>query len=151
MLSAYRKGTLALLAAMAFSATAACGAITGDEFRTEPALIIFYRDTAAIAAPDTVARGDDFVVRVRTFGGGCTREVVRVDVSATGSLAEIKPFNRTRNASVCTADLLYLEHDVRVRFDVAGRAVLRVIGEQTGPSTGASKWPAVLERTLVVR
>ena len=65
--------------------------------------------------------------------------------------AVIKPFNRTRNANVCTADLLNLDHSLRVHFDVAGRAVLRVIGEQRGASTGAANGPAVLERSLVVR
>jgi len=140
-----------MLVGMVFATTAACGFITGGEYRTEPAVIIFYGDTAAITAPDTVARGEDVAVRIRTFGGGCTRETVRADVSVTGSLAEIKPFNRTRNANACTADLLNLEHSVRVRFDVSGPAVLRVIGEQSGISTGGGNWPAVLERTLVVR
>lgn len=140
-----------VLASVALAATTACEAIIGAEFRTEPALIIFYRDTAAITAPDTVARGEDFTVRIRTFGGGCTRETVRVDLAVTESLAEIKPFNRTRNANACTADLLILEHSLRMRFDVAGRAVLRVIGEQRGASTGAANGPAVLERSLVVR
>lgn len=63
----------------------------------------------------------------------------------------IKPLNRTRNASACTADLLYLEHGIRVRFDTAGWVVLRVIAEQRGSSTGGANWPAVLERSLVVR
>jgi hypothetical protein len=146
-----RRPLSVVLGSVALAATAACDAITGAEFRTEPALIIFYRDTAAITAPDTVARGEDFSVRIRTFGGGCTRETVRADVSVTGSLAELKPFNRTRNANVCTADLLNIEHSVRVRFDIAGRALLRVIGEQRGASTGAANGPAVLERSLVVR
>lgn len=141
----------AMLVGIALAATAACNAFTGDAYRTGPALIVFYRDTATITAPDTVARGEDFAVSIRTFGGGCTRETLRADVSVTGSLAEIKPLNRTRNASVCTSDLLYLEHNVRVRFNVAGRVVLRVIGEQSGPSTGGANWPAVLERSIVVR
>lgn len=140
-----------MLAGLALAATAACDFITGEAYRTEPALIIFFGDTATIAVPDSVGRGQEFVVRVKTFGGGCTRETAGADVSVTGSLAVIKPFNRTRNASACTADLLFLEHSIRMRFDTAGRVVLRVIAEQRGSSTGGANRPAVLERSLVVR
>jgi hypothetical protein len=41
-----RKPLSAMPAAIVLAATAACDAITGAEYRTQPARIIFYRDTA---------------------------------------------------------------------------------------------------------
>ncbi len=141
----------ASFAGIALTALAACDGVTGVGSRVEPALIIFYRDSSTIVAPDTVSRGEAFTVRIKTFGGGCTREAVRADVAIAGTLAEIRPFNRTQNANACTADLLFLYHTVQVRFDVGGRTVLRVMGEQRGASTGGTNGPALVERAIVVR
>lgn len=148
--------TLGYRAALAVTMTAAviaCSGITGLTSRAEPGLVIINSDTAVIAAPDTVDDGTAFGVRIQTFGGGCTRSTARVEVVVTGLLAEIRPYNLTRMRSngVCTSDLLYLFHELEVRFATAGVATIRVIGEQQGGSTGGASGPAVLERHLVVR
>lgn len=132
---------------------AACGldGLFGPGSDVESALIIFYGDTSRVVAPDTVSRGEVFDVSFATFGGGCTRSVVRTDVTTTGHEAKIRPYNRTVRSEVCTADLLFLTHVARVRFDGPGIAVLRVIGQQRGASTGGVTGPAELVRLVTVR
>lgn len=118
----------------------------------ERGLIIFYRDTSSIAAPDTVLRGQPFSVEFVTYGGGCTRSVARTDVATKGLTSVIQPYNRTTRAGTgCDADLLWLRHVAQVRIDQAGTAAIRVIGEQRGASTGSTNGPAELTRTVVVR
>jgi len=131
----------------------ACSGKTGPTSRTAPALIIFYSDTAVIAASDTVSHGTAFSVRIKTFGGGCTRTAAYVDVVVTGMVAEIRPYNLTRmwRNAMCTSDLIFVFHEAEIRFASAGVATIRVIGEQRGGSTGSANGPAVLVRHLIVR
>lgn len=117
----------------------------------DPGLIIFYLDTSSIVAPDTVSRGQPFAVAFRTFAGGCTRSVARTLVATSGLTTTIRPFNRTTASTGCTRDLLYLQHTAQVRVDASGTALLRVIGEQRGASTGATNGPVELSRSVVVR
>jgi hypothetical protein len=144
---------LACLAAVAVLALAGagCGLVTAVASVDEPALVIFYGDTASIAAPDTVARGAPFEVRVRTFAGGCTREIARTEVRAAGDLVEIRPYNRRRRSEVCTSDLLFLEHRAHVTLEAQGPATIRALGEQRDGSTGGRDVAARLERRVVVR
>ena len=114
----------------------------------EPALIVFYGDTATIAAPDTVTVGEPFAVTVGTFGGGCTREVDRTELEVTGDLAEVRPYNRTQRSDVCTSDLLILAHIATIQFNEAGLATLRITGRLGGPSQTE---PARLDRRITVR
>jgi hypothetical protein len=130
----------------------ACSALSGPDRIAEPALLIFFRDTTRIVAPDTVARGQVFEVRFFTFGGGCTRQVARTDVQIAPGVVEVRPYNWTREADVCTSDQLRLEHRAEVQVAEAGVVTLRVLGEQEGPSTGNNRSvPAELTRRLVVR
>ena len=55
---------------------------------------------------------------------------------------DVYPYNRTTKAQACTLDLLLLPHTAQVRIDETGTAIVRVIGEQRGASTGNSLGPA---------
>ena len=127
-----------------------CRLITGGS-EVEPGLIIFYRDTASITAPDTVAANSRFEVRFPTYAGGCTRHIVRTEVTTRDHLVEIRPYNRNSGGDVCTSDLLILEHRAETYFSVAGTSIIRVVGEQRGGSSGARNFAAQLERRIVVR
>jgi len=94
----------------------------------DPALIVFYNDTADIDAPNIVNVKTDFDVSVTTFAGGCTRDIDHTSFDLRDNVAEIRPFNRTKRSDVCTADLLYLVHTVTLRFDRPGVATIRVLG-----------------------
>lgn len=129
----------------------ACGVFSGPERVAEPALLIYFRDTTRIVAPDTVSRGQVFEVRFLTFGGGCTREIARTDVQVAPGVVEVRPYNWRREADVCWRDQLYLEHRAAVRIAEAGVVTLRVLGEQQSGLTSNGSAPAERTRALVVR
>jgi hypothetical protein len=140
------------LAAAALLA-AGCEAFTGVGSVAEPALLVISGDTARIAAPDSVAPGVAFEVRVVTFGGGCTRAVAGTEVRDAPDGVEVRPYNRREEASGCTRDLLYLEHRAAVRLATPGVHTLRVLGatERRGADGRVTAEPAELTRRVVVR
>lgn len=123
-----------------------CGIFDSDTV-VEPALIVFYGDTSRIVAPDSVARGTTFEISVPTFAGGCTREIARTDQAVAGTVLEIRPYNVTQRAKVCTDDLLILTHTAMARIDQPGLATIRVRAKQRPPAGDA---PAELERAITV-
>ena len=118
---------------------------------SEPALIIFFGDTAQISAPDSAARGAAFEVSVPTFAGGCTRTIARTETAIIGTLVVIRPYNETRRADACTDDLIILTHRVSVRFDQPGPATIRVVAEQRPfQGTGTRSGPAQVEHRVFI-
>lgn len=131
------------------AAALACSAL--EPTIVEPAVIISLNDTARIAVADTVPRGAAFQVTFESFGGGCTRSIARTDERVTGSVVEIRPFDRftqTNGREYCPTDLLRLTHSVTVDVDQPGIATIKVVGERKG---GSLKSPAQIQRTIVVR
>jgi hypothetical protein len=122
-----------------------------DPSFSEPALIVFYGDTAQINAPDTVTHSTPFEISVQTFAGGCTRRVARTEQSVAGSFVEIRPYNETVRNDVCTDDLLILVHRATVRLDKPGAATIRVVAEQRPVGNVGRNGPAELTRTIMVR
>jgi hypothetical protein len=113
---------------------AACSLITQSGDREEPALIRFAGEDAKITMPDTVTPGQEFVVKIATWGGGCTRTVSRTVIDGT----TIRPYNRTRNGNgVCTADLITIEHQVVAKFDSVGDYSFRIVGANNGYETNS--------------
>ena len=122
-----------------------------DPTFSEPALIVFYGDTAEISAPDSVGSGATFEVSVPTFAGGCTREIARTQTTIRGTLVEVRLYNETRRANGCTDDLLILTHRVAVHFEGTGLVTIRVLGEQRPfQGTGLRTGPAQLERQVTI-
>lgn len=130
-------------------ALSACGVFTDPDERSEPAIVIFsVRDTSVIIAPDTVARGESFEVRFRTYGGGCIYRIDRTDVRVSVNVAELRPYNVRTTSPVCTSDLRYFEHRATVRLPQSGPAAIVLIGDQR---IGSATVPAVLQRRVIVR
>jgi len=130
---------------------AACSLL--DPTFSEPALIILGRDTAEIAAPEAVGRGLAFEVSVGTFGGGCTRIIGRTETKVSGMLAEIRPYNETWRDRVCPSNIVILRHTTSLRFDEAGVATIRIVGDQEALEGGylGPRRPAQLERQVLVQ
>jgi hypothetical protein len=116
----------------------------------ERALLIYAGDTSEVTVPETVARSAPFDVHIRTFGGGCVRETGRTHVVEHGNEVIILPYNqRSVGEGVCTADILYLTHNVRIVRENPGDVVLRIVGHRRDHSTNFEAVPA--ELTMLVR
>ncbi|CAA9373871.1 MAG: hypothetical protein AVDCRST_MAG89-4830 [uncultured Gemmatimonadetes bacterium] len=76
-----------------FVAASSC---THDSRGTErvPARLLLRNDTAQIALPSTVHRGQSFTVTVTTFAGGCRQQSAGTDVSVRGSVAVVPLWRR---------------------------------------------------------
>lgn len=124
------KGTVGPLAALLVAAAVAggCGILGPGEERVL-GVIESYGEPLVVEAPDTVVAGAEFVVMVRTYGGGCTSKgPTSVDVS--GNTATVVPWDRESGANVCTLILKYFRHTAAVRFGTPGDAVLIIRGRK---------------------
>jgi hypothetical protein len=147
-----RPALLALLAALTACDPASVNAPADvGGARTEPALVRFAEQDAAVALPDTVAAGATFTLVVTTFGGGCVREVRAPTVRMADTLVAVSLFHHHTGADVCTDDLKLLEHRVALRAGGRGRMVVQLQGANRGRETAWTTVPWVLTRTLVVR
>jgi hypothetical protein len=123
-----------LLMAVA-SAGLSCRSVTGDETQQERQLawIRYYGERELVEMPSEVARGADFEVTVRTFGGGCIGQG-DTEVSVSGRSAEVRPYDLFVTSlppnAACTDDLRYYQHRATLRFTQTGTAVVRVRGRE---------------------
>ena len=150
MRPAWHHRTLAARALVGVLA-AACSVITGSDQGEEPALIRYYGQDAKITLPDTVNPGQEFVVKIATIGGGCTRSVSRTVVDRTLGTS-LYLYNRTnRSTSVCTADLIMIDHEAVLKFDAVSDQVIRIFGTNSGAETNGKTVAWVGERIVKVR
>ena len=92
--------------------------ILGLDTEGEPAVIIHAGDTSEVTVPESVTRGNPFEVRIRTFGGACTRETGRTHVVEREGEIIILPYNkRSTGSGVCNADIKILTHSASVTRD----------------------------------
>lgn len=137
----------ALLAAFGlFLTLSACEDATGPTRGTNRGILEFSGGTASAAAqtavpdalsgsieaPDTVQAGESFPVTVRTVGlDGCWEPVME-EVTVTGLVADVIPFDSAEKPEgvACTAALELLDHDFSLTFDEAGTATIRVDGRR---------------------
>ncbi len=63
----------------------------------------------------------------------------------------ITPYHYLRRSSVCTDDLVFFPHDVTLRFDQPGVAVVQVRGAANELDFERSPQWAVVERRIMVR
>lgn len=120
-----------VLVLAAFTLVSACDGLVGPGWRRQPGNI---SETAAtLQIPASVQRGVAFNATVTTIGSSsCTRED-GAEVNVTGLLAEIVPYDRKATGAVaCTTDMASFPRTVRLRFDQAGDAVVRVNGHSIG-------------------
>ncbi len=85
---------------------------------------------ATLTAPTHVTVGTSFVVTVQTVGpSNCTRPE-RTDLSVTGSLARLVPYDQVPapGQAACFRNLAPFSHSHAVQFEAPGQTTLRVIG-----------------------
>lgn len=107
---------------------AGCGLFTEPDQDVVPARIIREERAAPITLPGTVSRGAQFSVTVTTLEGGCVRRAARTDVTTSGLLAEITPYNVRYVSVICTSDPVAIPHTARIRFTEPGTATVRIRG-----------------------
>ena len=117
---------------------AACDLFGPDEtvYEVRVGTIEFHRDSAVTEIPDTVSAGRPFLLRVRTYGGGCispghTEVVVNESVTPEVRLTpfDIEAVDLPRN-TVCTSDLQLYDHAALVTLNRVGPATVQIIGWQ---------------------
>ena len=133
------------LALAAVALLAGCDSSADDE---RPLGRLRSQDASAIAAPDTVTAGIPFEVTVTTAGSGC-EERIETDVSISGHLVVIRPYDirLDPNARVCPDIYITHRHAARVTVDAPGRAVVRAVGRWT---VNGRPGEIEVERTVVV-
>lgn len=99
-----------------------------------PGALEHYGDPVLVELPARVLSGSEFVVNVKTYGGGCTTKGDAVVESAAQS-AWIKPFDYDWSAVaggpvICSGDLVLFNHQVTLRFDRPGTAHVFVQGQR---------------------
>jgi hypothetical protein len=153
-----RVRLLALLTLPALGACTEGAGVPPVDARVEPAVLRFGARDAQVTVPEAVAAGATFTVVVGSIGGGCVREALAPVVRAVDGATEIALFNRHTGATVCTDDLLTIEHRVAVRATPqtpqavgAGRLVLRIVGGARSAESGWEIVPLTVTRTVVVR
>lgn len=105
---------------------------------------------SALVVPDTVRAGVDFPVAATTLGGGCER-AGETEVSVSGGLATVTPYDYTVRTASCTDILRFLPHTATLRFATPGRAVVRLQGRRVGPDTPRDGVPVTVEKQVIVR
>ncbi len=97
----------------------------------KPASIVFYSDSAEVAAPSTVLVGESFDVTVSSFGGGCT-SFGETRLSVSGLTAEVRPYDSEVTHApknyFCSDVLLTFSHTATVQFNQRGRALIWIYG-----------------------
>lgn len=110
------------------------------------------RNKDVLAAPSTARVREDFKITITTFGGGCER-AGQTGVVMTASGASVMVYDltaATHPGVICTAVIKRLPHQVTLRFEKPGEALIRIWGRRVGPETPPLGVPVVLEHPVTV-
>lgn len=108
----------------------ACSLSLGPDFpQRVPGVISFYDQEVVVEVPDVVTAGEDFQVRIRTYGGGCITQG-SVETSVVGMRADVAPYDIESGADVCTEELRMFDHVATLNFEQAGPAVVVFTGQR---------------------
>ena len=116
-------------AAVLVVALAACGEDGWDSV-VEPGYLEYYGTAAPISAPATARTGEPVVVRVDTFGGGCT-DFESTEVTTSATAADVQPLDRRVIPSGnggCTLILEMITHEATLTFDTPGMKTVTIHG-----------------------
>jgi hypothetical protein len=95
--------------------------------------IVHYRDPVRVEVPESVARGESFVVKVTTYGGGCIAKG-DTEVRTEGFDVRVTPYDwevvRTPPNTACTDDLRLYQHTATLRFDQPGTIRVTIRGRE---------------------
>ncbi|HKT59861.1 MAG TPA: hypothetical protein VJQ46_07400 [Gemmatimonadales bacterium] len=85
--------------------------------------------SVALTRPTHVTANAPFLVTVQTFGSSTCTRPDRLDLTVTGSLARLAPYDQVaQDGATCTRDLAPFSHARTVTFGEAGPASLRIVG-----------------------
>lgn len=135
-------------AVLAVSLVACSGA---EQPRRVIGTLAHYGDPVRVEVPSSVGLGEDFQVKVTTYGGGCL-DKGDTEVERDGLEVSIRPYDLDTSVPKypCTADLALYTHIVELRFEEAGEAQLRIFGLRKDASNPQGTLITVT-RTLEVR
>jgi hypothetical protein len=108
-----------------------CSTIGGSDWERSVGYLDAHLGIPVLQAPDTVAVGQAFTVTVTTLGNSCTRaDGAEVETDPADPLLRIvRPYDRHRTTGICHDIGMTFPRDVELRFDQAGEAVVRVVGD----------------------
>jgi hypothetical protein len=104
-----------------------------------------------IVTPDTVEAGAAFDVTVFTIGQSGCWSAAGQEVTLSGRVVEIRPYDVHSGAEICTLVLGYLRHGAIVRLEERGEWVIRVHGRRARHGDDTWEAPVSVEKTVVVR
>jgi hypothetical protein len=104
-----------------------------------------------IIVPDTVQAGSAFDVTVYTIGESGCWTAAGQEVSVTGRVVEIRPYDTHSGADICTQVLGFLRHGAVLRLEEAGEWVIRVRGRRVRHGDPVWEAPVSVEKTVIVR
>jgi len=125
---------------------AGCSDFTGlDAANRVPGVLAYYEDPTVIQVPEVVSRGEEFHVRVRTYGAGCSQQgFLRTRIRR--GVVEVRPFDLAFDAQHCPDHLGLFDHSATVVLENPGIVRVAVYGRSL-----PSGVTLVVERTLEVR
>lgn len=91
----------------------------------------FYNDPVIVEIPLAVMKGQQFQVRVETYGGGCIEyEDTEVLVASDG--VDVFPYDRRKipESGLCSLELTRIVHEANVIFDQVGPGTIRIHGRR---------------------
>lgn len=121
-----RRGFLAIPAAALVLCSGGC-ALLGPDEDERLGLLDLDGVAATIYVPQGVERGERFAVNFYTLGGGCMSRG-RTELSVDGLEASITPYDIHSGGRACADIIAFLDHTIWLRFDLEGRATIRVHG-----------------------
>jgi hypothetical protein len=104
-----------------------------------------------IVVPDTVDAGAAFDVTVFTIGESGCWSAAGQEVTVSGRLVEMRPYDVHSGAEICTLVLGYLRHGAVLRLEERGEWVIRVHGRRARHGDDSWEAPVSVEKTVVVR
>ena len=123
--------------------TAGCLSILGGEQweRVPGSIDVESVLQGSLAVPAEATVGVPFQITVTTYGSSSCTRPGDTETGGEGLVAVVRPFDWSRTGdAVCTADLRAYSRTVALRFDEAGEATVRLIGQE-----------GQVERTVQVR
>jgi hypothetical protein len=106
-----------------------------------------------LSAPTRVGVGEDFEMKITTFGGGCDSEGdTSVVILATGAAVMVYDLTvATHPRVICPAVVKRMPHTVTLRFEKPGEALIQIWGRRVGPEAPLFGVPAVLEHRVTIK
>ena len=118
-----------------------CDAVLGPNEELVVGTVAFYNSPIVIELPDTVSASVPFVVRVRTYGGGCER-IGPTETTVDELTALVTPYDYTRIGDdvICTMILKRFDHEVLLRLEIVGEGTVTIRGKEE-PGGGVFESP----------